>query len=549
LTPRLAPWETANVLEPTTSPLQPGDPETLGRYRVVSRLGSGGMGTVYLASAPDGLRVAIKVIRPELARDPAFRARFGAEVDAARRVTASCTARVLDAEPAAPLPWFVTEYVEGTPLDRLVAAQGPLPPSSVEGLAVGVAAALTAIHAAGLVHRDLKPGNVLVSPFGPKVIDFGIARALDTAGSVTINGMVLGTPGWMAPEQLAGRPASPAGDIFAWGCLVGFAASGVPPFGKGPPEVVAQRVAWQPPELAGVPAPLRGLVAAATDRDPERRPAARGLLLELLGDRAADDPHAAVTQALQRTWIAPAPAWGAHATAARGAPPGWEPAARGAPPGWEPAARGAPPAGWQAPPAGGVQPARRRWYRRKRYLVLLLLVGLLLLAALNRADGRGSAGEGRSEATRSGGGRSPASSASTRPAGGATGQRRTVRDGKLEFTVTSVSCGHQTVGKPPLEFRTSGQFCLVRLQVRNIGHESWQVPPNQYLVDSAGGRHAIDVRGGLAVSSQRLLEQLGPGQRVAGTLVFELPRNARPERLVLHDSLLSGGATYRVPGR
>ena len=306
LTPCPASWETAKVLEQTTSPLQPSDPEALGPYRVASRLGSGGMGTVYLAHAPDGRPVAIKVIRPELARDPAFRARFAAEVDAARRVTASCTARVLDAEPAATLPWFVTEYVEGTPLDRLVAAGGPLPPSSVEGLAVGVAAALTAIHAAGLVHRDLKPGNVLVSPFGPKVIDFGIARAMDAAGSVTLNGMVLGTPGWMAPEQLAGLPTSPSGDVFAWGCLVAFAASGVAPFGEGPPEVVAQRVARQPPQLAGVPESLRGLVTAATDRDPAKRPAARELLLELLGDPAASDQHAAVTQALQRTWIAPA---------------------------------------------------------------------------------------------------------------------------------------------------------------------------------------------------------------------------------------------------
>jgi hypothetical protein len=181
--------------------------------------------------------------------------------------------------------------------------------------------------------------------------------------------------------------------------------------------------------------------------------------------------------------------------------------------------------------------------------VPLLLIGLLVLAALNRADGRGPAGEGGSGATRSGGGRSPASSATTRPAGGASGQRRTVRDGKLEFTVISVSCGHEAVGQPPLEFRTSGQFCLVRLQVRNIGHESWRAPPNQYLVDSAGDRHAIDVRAGLAVSSQRLLEQLEPGQRVAGTLAFELPRNAHPERLVLHDSLLSRGATYRVTRR
>jgi predicted Ser/Thr protein kinase len=324
LTPWPAAWETAKVLDETTSPLRPGDLEALGRYRVVARLGSGGMGTVYLARTPDGHRVAIKVIRPELAQDPAFRARFAAEVDAARRVTASCTARVLDAEPSAPLPWFVTEYVEGVPLDRLVARDGPLPTSSVEGLAVGVAAALTAIHAAGLVHRDLKPGNVLVSPFGPKVIDFGIARAMDAAGSLTMNGVVLGTPGWMAPEQLAGGPASPAGDVFAWGCLIAFAASGRPPFGAGPPGVVAQRVAWQRPDLAGVPGSLRQLVVAATDRDPAKRPPARRLLLTLLGDRAAADPQAAATQVVQRTWVAPTPGWGPPARDRLAT--GWRPA-------------------------------------------------------------------------------------------------------------------------------------------------------------------------------------------------------------------------------
>jgi serine/threonine protein kinase len=498
------------MLEPTTSPLRPGDPETLGRYRVESRLGSGGMGTVYLARVPDGRPVAIKVIRPELAQDPSFRARFAAEVDAARRVTASCTARVLDAEPSAPLPWFVTEYVEGVPLDRLVARAGPLPTSSVEGLAVGVAAALTAIHAAGLVHRDLKPGNVLVSPFGPKVIDFGIARAMDAAGSLTMNGIVLGTPGWMAPEQLAGGPAGPAGDVFAWGCLIAFASSGRPPFGTGPAHVVAQRVSWQPPDLAGVPGSLRNLVAAATDRDPAKRPPARRLLLSLLGDRAAADPQAAATQAVQRTWVAPAGTWG-------------------------------------RPPEGAAAQAPRAarlWYRRPRSLVLLVVAVVLLLSALNRPDGERSSngsgsGSGSGATARTTGGRSSAT-------GPPATRRGTVRDGKLEFVVSSVSCGHDTVGQPPLRFTSSGQFCLVRLQVRNIGHESRALPLNQFLIDTAGDRHSIDVSAGVAVSSQRLLQQLEPGQRVSGTLVFSLPRGGRPARLELHDSLLSGGTELRV---
>jgi eukaryotic-like serine/threonine-protein kinase len=528
LTPWPAACETAKVLDETTSPLRPGDPEALGRYRVVSRLGSGGMGTVYLARTPDGHRVAIKVIRPELAQDPAFRARFAAEVDAARRVTASCTARVLDAEPSAPLPWFVTEYVEGVPLDRLVARDGPLPTSSVEGLAVGVAAALTAIHAAGLVHRDLKPGNVLVSPFGPKVIDFGIARAMDAAGSLTMNGVVLGTPGWMAPEQLAGGPASPAGDVFAWGCLIAFAASGRPPFGAGPPEVVAQRVAWQRPDLAGVPESLRQLVVAATDRDPAKRPPARRLLLTLLGERAAAGPQAAATQVVQRTWVAPTPGWG---------PPARERRATG----------------WPAPPPRPPAPAGpgRPWYRRRRSVLLLVVLAVLLLSALHRADdGRSPGGSGSGATTRSTASGVPATSAAARGSGGgAAGRRGVVRDGKLEFAVSLVSCGHDTVGQGPLRAESGGQFCLVRLQVRNIGHESWTLPINQYLFDTAGDRHSVDIRAGVAVSSQRLLQQLEPGQRVSGTLVFSLPAGAHPERLELHDSLFSSGTELRVLDR
>ena len=247
--------------ESTTSPLAPGDPEALGPYRVAARLGSGGMGTVYLAHAADGRPVAIKVIRPELVQDPGFRARFAAEIEAARRVTASCTARVLDADPRGARPWFATEYVEGTPLD------------------------------------------------------------------------------------------------------------------------------------------------------PARRPAARQLLLALLGDQAAADPHTAVTQAIERT---------------------------------------------------------------------------------------------------------------------------------------SVSCGHDSVGHSPLQFRASGQFCLVRLQVRNIGNQRRRLPPNQYLVDTAGARHGADLRGRIALPKERLWRDLDPDDRASGTLVFDVPRSVRPDHVILHDSVLSGGMSIRL---
>jgi Protein kinase domain/Domain of unknown function (DUF4352) len=518
----------------TTTALQPGDPEMLGRFSVAARLGQGGMGTVYLAHGEDGRPVAIKVIRPELAGDAGFRARFAAEILAARRVTASCTARVLEAEPDAERPWFATEYVDGMPLDRLVATRGPLPPSSVEGLAVGVAAALTAIHAAGLVHRDLKPANVLVSPFGPKVIDFGIARTIDGAGSATMTGIVLGTPGWIAPELLAGMPPSPAADLFAWGCLVAFAASGRPPFGDGPAEEVARRPASRAPDLGAVPQSLRGLVTAATDRDPRRRPAARELLLSLLGDRAAGDPQGAVTQALQRTWAAPSPAPAS----------GWAA-------GWGPPTATAPASGWDPPTATAPVP-RRPWYRRKLVLVPLGVVALLLVMALNQAGDHGSpSGSGSGPVATS---RPPAANGGTRastttaPArsGGTGGRTLRGRDGKLEFTVLSVSCGHRTAGQPPLRAVANGQYCFVRLQVRNLADQAWTPPVNQFLWDTAGERHSIDPRGSIALGGSRLLTQLAPRQRASGTLVFELPTGAKPERLVLHDSLLSFGVSIGV---
>src|SRR6266498_2265115 len=194
-----------------TPPAVAGDPAAIGPYRVLGRLGAGGMGTVYLAQSPAGARVAIKIIRPELAGDAAFLDRFRREVAAARRVAGFCTARVLDANLDGSAPYLVTEYVDGVRLDLVVERDGPLAASNLEGLAVGVAAALAGIHAAEVVHRDLKPGNVLLSYFGPRVIDFGIARALDDASTaITRVGTVMGTPAWMAPEQFGNAPVTTA---------------------------------------------------------------------------------------------------------------------------------------------------------------------------------------------------------------------------------------------------------------------------------------------------------------------------------------------------
>jgi serine/threonine protein kinase len=286
-------------------PLQPGDPREAGSYTLLGRLGAGGMGTVYLGLSPDGRQVAVKMIRPELAEDDAFVERFRREVQAARRVAGFCTARVLDAGLDAPRPFLVTEYVDGLRLDHAVERDGPLSDSSLEAFAVGVAAALTAIHSAGLVHRDLKPSNVLLSRFGPRVIDFGIARALDTSSMLTRMSVVMGTPGWMAPEQLGDEPVTKAADVFAWGALVAYAASGRPPFGEGSLSAVAYRILHLQPSLDEVPGGLRRLVAASLEKDPAARPSSRALLLDLLGDNAPSDEGAAVTEALHRTWTPP----------------------------------------------------------------------------------------------------------------------------------------------------------------------------------------------------------------------------------------------------
>jgi hypothetical protein len=266
------------------------------------------MGTVYLGRSAQGRRVAIKVIRSELASDEAFVRRFHHEVAAARRVAGFCTARVLDAGLDAPRPYLVTEFVDGLRLDHAVERDGPLTDSNLEAFAVGVAAALTAIHSAGVIHRDLKPGNVLLSRFGPRVIDFGIARALDETSVLTRISSIMGTPGWMSPEQFEKRPASPATDVFTWGGLVSFAASGCQPYGEGPLATIAYRVMHEPVDLSAIEeGNLRDLVAAALNKDPSKRPSAREILLDLLGEEAEGNTNEAVTTALQRTWSGPAP--------------------------------------------------------------------------------------------------------------------------------------------------------------------------------------------------------------------------------------------------
>ena len=259
------------------APLRPDDPETLGGFRIVGRVGTGGMGTVYAGLRPGrparGGYTAIKVIREELTEDPDFHARFTREIRLLSRVRSRSVPEFLGSGPGADGPWLATEFVPGLSLSAHVKQHGPLPVNLLLGLAAGVAEALHAVHTAGIVHRDLKPGNVMLAPDGPKVLDFGIARAVDET-ALTRTGGLVGTPGWIAPEVLRGASAAPPADLFAWGALVAYAATGRAPFGSGSTDSLAHRVLNQPPDLTGVPASLLPLVTAALDPDPRRRPTA-----------------------------------------------------------------------------------------------------------------------------------------------------------------------------------------------------------------------------------------------------------------------------------
>jgi predicted Ser/Thr protein kinase len=287
-------------------PLRDGDPSRIGRYRLTARLGSGGMGVVYLGTARDGSKVAVKVLRPELADDLQFRARFRREVASLTRVQGMCTVRVIEADTDSPRPFLVTEYADGPSLAEHVAAAGPLQAGMLYGLATGLAEALTAIHAAGVVHRDLKPANVLLTPSGPKVIDFGIAQTLDST-AVTRTGMTVGSPGFMAPEQITGR-AGQAADVFAWGLTVAYAASGQPPFGTGPTDAILYRIIHDSPDITAVPPELQPLVAASLAKTPEDRPSARDLsahLTSVTGQPGGSEETPTQT-VLSRTWLLPA---------------------------------------------------------------------------------------------------------------------------------------------------------------------------------------------------------------------------------------------------
>jgi len=265
------------------SELRTDDPAAVGPYRLLGRLGTGGMGRVFLGQSPGGRLVAVKVIRPELADEPGFRARFAREVSAARKVSGLFTALVVDADAEAELPWLATAYVAGPSLAEAVEEHGPLPVASVRALAAGLAEGLAAIHAAGVVHRDLKPANVLLADDGPRVIDFGISRAVETTMLTLSRDSVIGSPGFLSPEQAEAGEIGPPSDVFSLGAVLAFAAAGEGPFGSGPTPALVYRVVNREPDLAAVPDQIRPLVERCLAKDPAARPTPTAILAELGG--------------------------------------------------------------------------------------------------------------------------------------------------------------------------------------------------------------------------------------------------------------------------
>lgn len=317
---------------PALTPLGAHDPVRLGPHRLLGRLGSGGMGTVYLGRSRFGRLVAVKAVHPELADEAEFRARFAREVGALRRVRSPFVPRFVGAAPRAQTPWLATEFVSGPTLRGRVEGAGPLLGGTLTGLAAGVASALADIHAAGVVHRDLKPSNVILSPDGPRILDFGIARAPDPAnrapgstaqtsgssgrspgrGSRTLDsaahtgeGGVMGTPGWIAPERLQGAPATTASDVFSWGQLTAYAATGRNPFGRGSAEAITQRVLHGEANLAGVPEELLAPVRAALTEPPEHRPAPAQILRALGKGRGMAGTRGVASRIVRDEWSGP----------------------------------------------------------------------------------------------------------------------------------------------------------------------------------------------------------------------------------------------------
>jgi serine/threonine protein kinase len=382
--------------------LEGRDPRQIGRYRILGRLGVGGMGVVYLADTPGRIRVAIKCVHPHLAADNDFRRRFAREVAATRTVEGLCTARVIDADPDAPMPYLVMEYVDGPALDDEIARNGPLSDERVFGVAAGLAEALTSIHAAGVSHRDLKPGNVLLAPNGPKVVDFGISAALGLS-TMTQPGTMLGTPAWLAPEHVNEGHIGYPTDIFSWAGIVVFAATGHPPFGEVSRDVYVARLLHGEPDISGVPLALQEPVAAAFNRDPALRPTASELLATLTG---TSDLFTEDTTVMPGPDVAPTAAMPAQPAAS-------EPAAPPAPVAPLPATSASSP-----PPQPRTAVARRSrapWVIAAVVTAALVAAGLAIALSRSSDSNRHNAGRHATGKATSSKSNSPTASASASP--------------------------------------------------------------------------------------------------------------------------------------
>ena len=362
-------------------PLRPADPQVIGPYRLLGQLGGGGMGQVFLGLSAGGRLVAVKVIRAELAADPEFRARFRRKIAAANKVSGLFTAAVVDADVDGPVPWLATAYVAGPSLAQAVSEHGPLPVASVLALAAGLAESLTAIHAAGVVHRDLKPSNVLLAVDGPRVIDFGISRAAE-ATSMTRAGFVMGSPGFMSPEQAEGRDVGPPSDMFSLGAVLSFAATGDGPFGGGSTAALVYRVVHSPANLDHVPDEVRPLAERCLAKDPSHRPTAG----ELLADIGAVQPAAGWLPEPILSAFTQHPALAASAVTddslAGILPAGTGPTPAPAP-GVPRTVTAAKPPAAPGPAAGRLRPGAGRRPRRRlqRPLTLALIAGALIAAS------------------------------------------------------------------------------------------------------------------------------------------------------------------------
>ncbi|MFD9025488.1 PQQ-binding-like beta-propeller repeat protein [Streptomyces parvulus] len=437
--------------------LQSDDPRELGSYRLLGRLGAGGMGRVYLARSPGGRTVAVKVVRPDLAADTDFRARFRYEVEIAKAVSGRFTAPVVDSDPDAPLPWLATSYVLGPDLTEVVDVHGALPEHTVRALAAGLAAALQDIHAAGLIHRDLKPSNVLLAADGPRVIDFGIARAVD-GSRMTQTGVVVGSPGFMSPEQATGKDVGTAGDVFSLGSVLAFAATGRAAFGDGAASHASllYQVVHGEADLTGVPSSLLGLIRACLMKDPAQRPKPGEIVAALAGqgvDAALHDwlpsavastiaTHAAKILDLEAPESRPAAAFGPAPTmlnrTSSTVPTG--PAGYATPPGGTPGpAYGTPPPGTVSlGPDGSPAPVRSR-----RRVLGMALGGVAVVAVggagaawtLSSDDGGGDTAAG---APGRGGSAQPADENFTTPPAGVAPQPLWHKSAAEDSTATGV---------------------------------------------------------------------------------------------------------------